>query len=111
MIAHFGLKCSAYFVHQEISQAPRSLINELVSQCIECKSIEKSRYESHLRWRWLANDVTHVLSVVDCSPSHFGIWRILLSENTETVYDRWKRSFKSKENTPRDLAGRIADVS
>ena len=38
--AHFGVKRTMYFVHQEMPQAPRSLIKEVVRHCFECNSID-----------------------------------------------------------------------
>ena len=87
-------------------QVPRSLIKEVVRQCVECNSIDPEPVRvcpGSLNvpqvWRRLAIDVTHVeneqfLSIIDCGPSRFGIWRRLSSEEAGTVshfVSYWKK--------------------
>ena len=112
--AHFGVKRTMYFVHQEMPQVPRSLIKEVVRQCVECNSIDPEPVRfcpGSLNvpqvWRRLAIDVTHVdndrfLSIIDCGPSRFGIWRRLSSEDAGTVSRSSEEVFQER-GPPREI--------
>jgi len=112
--AHFGVKRTAYFVHQEMPDAPNKLIKQVVRQCIECNSIDPEAVRvcpGSLSvpdvWHRLAIDVTHVgserfLTIIDCGPSRFGIWRKLPSEDAETVSRVMEDVFQER-GPPREL--------
>ncbi|MEL7521978.1 MAG: DDE-type integrase/transposase/recombinase, partial [Cyanobacteria bacterium J06553_1] len=70
---------------------------EVVRGCVECQSIDpapekwrRGSLEVERVWQRLAMDITHVggrhfLTMIDCGPSRFAIWRSLRWQTTEAV--------------------------
>ena len=91
-IAHFGVHRTAYFVHQRFPSVDHSAIQKVVRQCRVCNSIDPAaprikhgKLSVEKLWQRIAVDVTHYnqeafLSVIDCGPSRFTIWRQLVNE-------------------------------
>jgi transposase InsO family protein len=72
-------------------------MRKVVTSCRECQSIDPPPVQwdkGHLNvndiWKRLACDVTHMrekkyLSLVDCGPSRFAIWKVLSSESSQAI--------------------------
>jgi len=96
---HFGVNRTAFFVRKKFPQIedPLGKTREVIRQCEKCASIdpapvrwERGSLDVKSCWARLAIDVTHYggkhfLSVIDCGPSRFTIWRPLKSETTEDI--------------------------
>jgi len=94
---HFGFKKTKYFVQAENEETPDSVIKGVINDCPQCKSIDPApiRWESGSlacanNWERMAMDVTHFnralyLTMIDCSPSRFAIWRKLKLEEAKQV--------------------------
>ena len=95
---HCGVDTTLYFARQLDPNVGRDEVDRVVKNCRECQSIDPSSTRidgGELNvpddWRRVAVDVTHYglqkyLTIVDCGPSRFAIWRIIRSEaETEVV--------------------------
>ena len=95
---HCGVDTTLYFARQLDPNVGRNEVDHVVKNCRECQSIDPSSTRidgGELSvpddWRRVAVDVTHYglqkyLTMVDCGPSRFAIWRIIRSEaETEVV--------------------------
>ena len=113
---HFGVEKTLYFIKKfrpdlEVS---RQEVVISVRNCQKCKSIDPSPMRwthGHLsvdqNWTRLAGDVTHVdgrpyLTLVDCGPSRFCIWRRLSNEGVSEVLERLSIVF-SEFGPPEEL--------
>jgi hypothetical protein len=75
----------------------RDEVKKIVKSCEECQSIdpppqvhERGNLSVTENWKRIAIDTTHhhqlpYLSIVDCGPSRFTIWRALTRETAETI--------------------------
>jgi hypothetical protein len=87
--AHFGVNRTRYIAQKcmpDVSFSEEE-VRKVVQDCPECQSIdpaaiqwEKGALSVHETWKRLAVDVTHYgrdryLTMVDCGPSRFAIWR------------------------------------
>ena len=97
-VHHLGIDRTLYFARRKLgNELSRSVVADVVSSCVECQSIDPSPtswehgslgVEDH--WWRLAVDIVHVragvyLSVVDCGPSRFMVWRKLSDESALSV--------------------------
>lgn len=86
----------------------------VVSECHVCKRIDPApvRWERGDLWvqdNWarLATDITHhngavYLTIIDCGPSRFSVWRMLRSETAESVTRALEQVFHER-GAPREL--------
>jgi len=105
---HFGYRRTKYFVLAENKETSNDLIQQAVRNCKECKSIDPSpvrwdvgSLEVERNWERLAIDVTHFkgsiyLTVVDCGPSRFAIWRKLGREDAASVVSNIEEIFRER---------------
>ena len=97
---HPGVRRTLYFARRDITRSvTRGMVQAVVAQCQVCKSCDpapvKWRHGSlDVRETWwrLAIDITHFqgrsyLTVVDCGPSRFSLWRPLRRTDTASVLD------------------------
>ncbi|MEL7302027.1 MAG: DDE-type integrase/transposase/recombinase, partial [Pseudomonadota bacterium] len=96
-VGHPGVRRTLYFVRRKYPQASKQVAREVVRGCVECQSIDpapekwrKGSLEVERVWQRLAMDITHVggqhfLTLIDCGPSRFAIWRSLRWQTTEAV--------------------------
>ena len=106
---HPGIDRTLYFVKKVDDSIGRAEVRNVVKNCEECCSIDpaaqhwdRGKLEVSENWRRVAINVTHYLgkpflSIVDCGPSRFAIWRPLKFEDTKSVVAHlqnvfWERS-------------------
>ena len=75
---HPGAKQTLYFARLVDPQVSKETANSVVKACETCQSIDPAP----VRWKRLAMDLTHhngenFLTIIDCGPSRFAIWRPL----------------------------------
>ncbi|XP_043199882.1 uncharacterized protein LOC122369303 [Amphibalanus amphitrite] len=103
---HPGVRRTLYFARRDISKdVTRAQVQNVVSQCDACRSIDpapmKWRHgslEVSDVWKRLAIDVTHYrgqsfLSVVDCGPSRFCLWRHLSRPDADVTIAQLEQIF------------------
>ena len=83
----------------------RRVAQTVVRECDECQSIDpapekwkKGKLEVGRVWQRVAMDITHVggqhfLTVIDCGPSRFAVWRRLRWQTTESVIAQLREMF------------------
>lgn len=94
---HQGIDRSLYFVRRLIPSVNRDDVERVVKKCQVCSSIDPApvRWErGHLDvpdlWSRLAMDITHVngqhyLTLIDCGPSRFSLWKRLKEQSSGAV--------------------------
>ncbi|KAG1680249.1 hypothetical protein GQR58_012484 [Nymphon striatum] len=97
---HLGVDRTLYLARQIRSNLAREQVKRELVGCEACQRIDPARREENLvaqgslavdgNWRRVAVDVTHYgakhyLSMVDCGPSRFAIWRRLSSETAASI--------------------------
>ena len=86
---HPGAKRTLYFARLVDLQVSKETANSVVKACETCRSIDpvpvrwkKGKLGVKDNWNRLAMDITHhnsenFLTIIDCGPSRFAIWRPL----------------------------------
>jgi ribonuclease HI len=94
---HMGVDRTLYLAKLVDPGVTRDEVKKVVKSCEECQSIdppprvhEKGNLSVTENWKRIAIDTTHYhqlpyLSIVDCGPSRFTIWRALTRETAETI--------------------------
>ncbi|KAG1715034.1 hypothetical protein GQR58_000608 [Nymphon striatum] len=97
---HLGVDRTLYLARQIRSNLTREQVKRELVGCEACQRIDPARREENLvaqgslavdgNWRRVAVDVTHYgakhyLSMVDCGPSRFAIWRRLSGETAASI--------------------------
>ncbi|MEL6804156.1 MAG: DDE-type integrase/transposase/recombinase, partial [Bacteroidota bacterium] len=94
---HFGIDRSLYLARMVDPNIKREEVEKCVRSCWQCHSIDPAparhspgKLSVEENWKRLAIDVTHYgqscyLSLIDCGPSRFTIWRKVRSENAADV--------------------------
>ena len=97
---HFGVDRTLYLGKQIRPGLTRDQVKREIEGCEECLRIDPSRRVENLvdqgdlaverNWHRVAADVTHYdgahfLSIVDCGPSRFTIWRRLSNESAASI--------------------------
>ena len=106
---HPGVRRTLFFARREIStDVTRKEVRIVVSRCDTCKSIDPApvkwkpgKLEVEETWTRLAIDITHhqrglYLSVVDCGPSRFSLWRLLRRADSAHVTEELHRIFNER---------------
>ena len=96
-IHHMGVERTLYLAHKVDPTITKDAVRKVVQSCQQCQSIDPAP-STHIagevsvkeNWKRIAIDVTHYrqvpyLSVVDCGPSRFAIWKELNSENAQEI--------------------------
>ena len=90
---HCGVDTTLYFARQLDPNVGKDKVDHVVKKCRECQSIDPSSIRidgGELSvpddWQRVAVDVAYYglqkyLTMVDCGPSRFAIWRIVRSES------------------------------
>ena len=103
---HLGVNRTLFVARKSIAETvSRDIVERVIHECNSCRSIDPSpvRWERgqlsvpHV-WQCLALDITYVnkkpyLSMVDCGPSRFAIWRNVRNESTDQVIYHLKQVF------------------
>ncbi|XP_047140944.1 uncharacterized protein LOC124816001 [Hydra vulgaris] len=94
---HFGVNRTMFTVQQRIPQVSRKDVKDCVRKCRQCISIDPApiKWEHGVldvpdTWYRIACDVTHYkgspyLTMIDCGPSRFAVWRKMLHEDTKSI--------------------------
>ena len=105
---HFGVDRTLYLARQVDSSTRREEVEEVVRSCERCHSIDPApvRWDCgelgvEKNWQRLAIDVTHYhnekyLTIIDCGPSRFAIWRLIASEEVPNVVTELEQVFREK---------------
>ena len=106
---HPGLRRTWYFARRELSPAIRRReVHDVVSQCQTCQAIDPApaKWKSGTlqvdeSWKRIAIDITHhgrslYLSVVDCGPSRFSLWRLLRRGDSAHVVEQLHAIFNER---------------
>ena len=103
--SHMGVERTLYLARKLNPEVTRSEVKNLVRACEECQSINPApvRHEEGVlsvgkNWSRIAVDVTHYrgipyLSIVDCGPGRFAIWREVKRETARCVYNELHQIF------------------
>ena len=112
--AHFGVNRTLYLVRLSHPSVSRDLVTKVVKSCSRCNSIdpapvqwEKGELGVEESWSRIAIDVTHYggccyLTVVDCGPSRFAIWRRLRDESINSILSELSQIFRER-GPPREI--------
>ena len=103
---HQGIRRTLWYVRRELGQSvPRAMVREVVQQCDACQSIDPApvRWQTgslgvEQTWERLAMDVVKhhgraYLSLVDCGPSRYCIWRALRRHTATEVTQQLEQIF------------------
>ena len=106
---HLGIDRTLYVARSLLGdQVTHDIAQSVVKQCHVCKRIdpapvtwEKGTLSTENTWCRLAVDVTHYkntpyLTVVDCGPSRFALWRKLRNETASVVKAEFERIFNER---------------
>ncbi|KAK3874473.1 hypothetical protein Pcinc_008865 [Petrolisthes cinctipes] len=94
---HFGVDRTLYLTRLVDPSVKRECVESVVRSCRQCQTIDPAP-SNHVpgeisvpeNWARLALDLTHFqgrayLTVVDCGPSRFAVWREVASENAREI--------------------------
>ena len=105
---HFGVDRTLYLARMTNPDTLRSDVKKCVQACRQCQRIDPApkRHESGSlnvteNWSRLAIDVTHYqgknyLTLVDCGPSRFSIWRQIPSESAAEIVRVLEELFRER---------------
>ncbi|GFN98851.1 Pol polyprotein [Plakobranchus ocellatus] len=94
---HFGVERTWYLAKQVDAAVSKKEVKKVVRECERCQAIDPAsvRHEPgelgvDTDWTRLAIDVTHYaglpyLTIVDCGPGRFAIWRALRNETATSI--------------------------
>ena len=105
---HFGVDRTLYLTCILDESVTRDEVEDIVKKCIECQSIDPAPV-THERgmlsvthtWQRLAADITHYhgklfLSIIDCGPSRFAIWKEIPNETGVAVTKKMEEIFRER---------------
>lgn len=105
LTGHQGVDRTRYFVQRLIPSATTTDVREVVSSCEECQSIDpapvkwsKGKLGVDGSWARIGMDITHYnghhfLTLIDCGPSRFAIWRLLRRQDNVSVIEQLEQVF------------------
>uniref|UniRef100_A0A5S6R6C0 Integrase catalytic domain-containing protein n=1 Tax=Trichuris muris TaxID=70415 RepID=A0A5S6R6C0_TRIMR len=111
---HPGVQRTFYFAKRVCPFVTKRQVQQIVADCAACQSIDPAAAEwKHGRldvekvWHRLAMDITHVrgrsyLTLIDCGPSRFTIWRLLRLQTTSEVVEQLEAVFHER-GAPEEL--------
>ena len=94
---HPGVRRTYYFVQLTNPSVSKSAVRAVVKECQTCQSIDptparwrEGRLGTDTTWSRLGMDVTHYgsqhfLTLIDCRPTRFAIWRLLVRQDSSSV--------------------------
>jgi len=106
---HFGVEKTLFFCRSKFPDLifSRDAVKQVVEGCVECKSIdpqpkkiEDGELSVEKSWSRVACDVTHhgdkkFLTLIDCGPSRFAIWKRIPSEHVSLICEALEDIFRS----------------
>ena len=103
---HPGVRRTLYFARRDVSRdVTRAMARAVVENCDACRSIDPApvrwRHGSlgvSVPWQRISIDVTHhrgqnYLTVIDCGPSRFCVWRSLRRANANEIVGHLEQLF------------------
>ena len=102
---HPGIRRTFYFARRALPNVPKSVARDVVLACETCRSIDpapvkwkKGELSVAAVWERVAMDITHFrggayLTLIDCGPSRFTIWRPLRLQTSAAVIDQLESVF------------------
>ena len=112
---HPGVRRTLYYARRDVSNAiSRKQVQDVVRACDTCRSVDPApvtwrhgSLEVSGTWDRLAIDVTHYggrsyLTVIDCGPSRFCLWRLLRRSDAATVVTELEQVF-AERGAPAEL--------
>ncbi|KFD49597.1 hypothetical protein M513_09540 [Trichuris suis] len=111
---HPGVRRTSYFVRRSNPAIDRGLVRQVVTECQVCQSIdppsakwEHGTLEVPRIWQRVAIDITHcgarpVLTLIDCGPSRFAVWRPLRLQTSADVIEQLENIF-CERGAPEEL--------
>ena len=102
---HPGIRRTFFFARRACPDVCKSLVRDVVSNCETCRSIDpapvkwkKGDLSVTAVWDRVAMDITHFrgesyLTLIDCGPSRFTIWRRLRLQTSAAVVDQLESVF------------------
>ena len=105
---HLGVDRTLYLVRKEDSSVSKREVADCISKCHQCKSVDpapvswtKGTLSVEDNWARLAIDITHFngkcyLTLVDCGPSRFVIWRRMGCEDAERICMELQQIFRER---------------
>lgn len=104
-VGHPGIRRTLFFAKRQFPAVTRARVADVVKNCDVCRSIDpasvrwpKGHLDVNVSWSRLAIDVTHVghmkfLTVIDCGPSRFSLWRQLQREDAKCMAEHLEQIF------------------
>ena len=101
LTGHQGIDRTLYFARRKDPSVSKTAVRDVVRACQLCQSIDPSpqSWENGTLqvddlWERVSIDITHVngahyLTLIDCGPSRFTIWRRLRSQNSVSVIEHF----------------------
>ena len=111
---HLGVDRTLYLSRMKHPSLSRDLVSKVVSTCVPCCSIdpapvrwEKGGLDVKEDWSRVAVDVTHYkgncyLSLIDCGPSRFALWRRIRDMSVESIKPELLQIFRER-GPPKEL--------
>lgn len=102
---HQGVDRTMYFLRRAKIEVPRDCVSGVIARCQPCQSIdpapvrwEKGDLKVGEVWQRLGMDVTHYrgehfLTLIDCGPSRFAVWRQLRRQDSVSVVEALEEIF------------------
>lgn len=120
---HPGVRRTLHFARRVQPSVTRAEVRRVVAGCDVCQSVDPApvkwtpgRLEVEAVWQRVAMDVTHFrgrsyLSLIDCGPSRFSVWRPLRLQTSAAVIEQleavfWERGAPEELLTDNDPAFR-----
>ena len=111
---HLGANRMRYLCAKQGIGVSNADIKDLISRCQKCQSIDPApvkwktgRLSVNENWTRLAADVTKYnqqkfLSVIDCGPSRFAIWKLIKAEDVKSIVSEFSSLF-CERGSPKEL--------
>ena len=105
---HLGVDRTLYLARLEDPAISSNEVAKVVNSCSKCLSIdpapviwEKGKLDVEQDWWRVATDVTHYngaryLTMVDCGPSRFAIWRQIRGEDVASIIPEFEQVFRER---------------
>ena len=102
---HYGIKRTLYFSRKLSQAVTKKDVRRVVKACQVCQSIDpapvkwpKGKLNVDEIWHRVGMDVTHVngghyLTLIDCGPTRFAVWRRMQRQDTESVIQQLESVF------------------
>ena len=108
---HPGVRRTLYFVRQVSLAVSKSAVRTVVRACLSIDPVpvhwKVGKLDVRDNWRRVGMDITyyedhHYLTLIDCDPSRFSIWRPLQNQNAASIIRRLESVF-SERGPPAEL--------